>query len=130
MLHFKNGLVLATFLTTTLFVACTSDQLPEPISLACADDTVTYDNQIKPILDTYCSLSSNCHASGSSFGDYTNYASMQNILNESGFQNRVVDTPAGESSKMPPPYTDGPLEIEPADFELIQCWINQNYTEN
>lgn len=126
----KNVFYLGMVLGLLCCAACTADQLSDSSSeLSCSDDAVIYDNQIKPLIDTYCNIPE-CHDDGSSFGDYTTYAKMQSILNESNFQNRVLDKPNGDVQKMPPPYSDGPTEIADADLEFIRCWINQGYPEN
>ena len=127
----KKSILFIVLLTGIFLInACSSDSQPEPTLPACIDDSITYDNQIKPIIATYCDHP-NCHNSGSGFGDYTSFQLMNNIINDGLFENRVIDQPVGNSSKMPPPYaTIGPNVMSDEDLELVECWIANGYPEN
>ncbi len=121
--------VMASFLYG--MTACSFDKLPEPTPAEdCDVDAVTYNGQIEPLLETYCTINSDCHASGSPFGDYSSYGSMIGILNENGFENRTVIQKEDPDIGMPPDYSDGPIDFTDEDFALIECWIAAGYPEN
>lgn len=80
---------------------------------------VTYDFQIKSIIDVSCAIPG-CHNANSAFGDYTSYDEMLPILNDDGFKNRVIDI-----MDMP----DGDM-LSTQDFELVKQWVMQGYPEN
>ena len=80
---------------------------------------VTYDFQIKPIIDASCATPG-CHGANSPFGDYTDYMKMLPILNDDEFKNRVIDI-----MDMP----DGDM-LSTQDFELVKQWVMQGYPEN
>lgn len=128
----QRKLMLCMVLLAGFFLlhACSSDSQPEPTLPDCIDDNVTYDNQIKPIITTYCDHP-NCHNSGSSFGDYTSFQLMASVINSGLFEERVIDLPVGNNSKMPPPYaTIGPDVMTSEDLQLVECWIAGGYPEN
>ena len=100
--------------------SCTNDKLPEPTSNPTCDSLqVTYDLQVKSIIDGSCAFIG-CHSAGAAIGDMTDYEQMQPFLNNTGFERRVIDI-----MDMP----DGDM-LSPEDFELVECWVIQGYPEN
>lgn len=107
--------------------ACTSDTLPEVMQLElCATTMVSYDIQAKTIIDRTCSYSG-CHdPAGNAPGDFTTYAGMENWLNETRFQARVI-----EQENMPDPNDVLPENLlTPEELEFLTCWAQQGYQEN
>lgn len=103
--------------------SCTNDKLVDPSTIsnpACDTIQVSYDLQIKPIIDNSCAFATACHGSSSAFGDMTDYANMNFYLNDNFFKKRVIDI-----MDMP----DGDM-LTPEDFELLACWVNKGYPEN
>ncbi|MEM1319943.1 MAG: hypothetical protein AAGG75_06770 [Bacteroidota bacterium] len=99
--------------------ACSNDKLPEPQMVMCGD-TVTFDNQIQPIIAASCALVG-CHdGSGGAPGDYTSYALMLPNLDNGQVQDRVID-------QMDMPIA--PISISADEFELIRCWLEAGHPE-
>ena len=82
-------LILVISLTET---ACTSDQLLEPPPLEFCDTlVVSYNLQVKGIIDTNCAFSG-CHVAGSSApGNYSSFGSLQPFLTDREFRRFVID---------------------------------------
>lgn len=122
-----------TSITILCFYSCRTDKLDEPsLNTNCTPDAVTYDLQVKEIIDTYCSVSG-CHAPGGDGpGDYTNYANMSPWLTATSFERSVVDLRDDPINGMPPDWTSNPApqDLTEEDFDLIVCWIADGYPEN
>lgn len=122
----KNNLLFLLFLGSLFWLqlsqsSCTNDTLPEPdTSVNCDSLQVTYDNQVKPIIDASCAFAG-CHVAGFPWGNYTTYAGMTPFLNPSLFENEVIVT-----MDMP----DGSLTLTPEELEIMECWVSNNYAEN
>lgn len=104
--------------------SCTKDKLP-PVEEPefCDTLTVSYQLNIKPIIDTYCAYSG-CH-DGSSPGVYLTYDQMLPAL-ESG---KVADRSLN-SRDMPPSYASAGLtELPQEEYDLLNCWINGGFPE-
>ncbi|MGK0389238.1 MAG: hypothetical protein ACI94Y_001978 [Maribacter sp.] len=113
----------------TLFIlsSCTNDKLEPSEDISCnTSDIVTYDLQIKPIIDASCA-GAGCHdGNGEGPGDYNSYAGMQAAIDDDLIFNRVI-TSRNDGARMPP------IEATPLTTEnliLIQCWANDGYPEN
>ena len=100
--------------------SCTTDKLPEPANNPLCDTLqVTYNNQIKPIIDASCAYAG-CHFVGAPIGDYTDFVKLLPSLSDSKFKKRVIevkDMPEGSS-------------LSPTEFELVECWVINGYPEN
>ena len=111
------GIIFCLQITQT---SCVNDKLPESTeNPACDSLMVTYDNQVKPIIDASCAFVG-CHSVGFAFGDFTTYPSMTPYLNDSQFKNEVLitkDMPQG-----------GTLTDE--ELLILECWVASNYAEN
>ncbi|MFK7807611.1 MAG: hypothetical protein AB8F74_07435 [Saprospiraceae bacterium] len=105
--------------------SCTNDQLPEPVEADCPT-VITYDVEIKPIIDNSCAYSG-CHVSGFGSGDFTNYASLEGLLTAGTFENRVII-----ERNMPPSYApdDKPKMLTDEELDLMKCWMEGGYPEN
>jgi hypothetical protein len=102
--------------------SCSNDKLPDPATIsnpACDSIQISYDSQIKPIIDNSCAFVG-CHNANSPFGDMTDYANMSFYLNDNFFKKRVVDI-----MDMP----EGDM-LSPEDFDLVECWVSKGYPEN
>ncbi len=105
-------------------VSCDNDQLPEVEEPEFCDTLeVSYQLNIRPIVETYCAYSG-CH-DGSSPGVYLSYEGMLPNLNSGQVRERTVNT-----RDMPPSYANAGLEeLPPAEFEMMQCWLEQGFPE-
>lgn len=110
-------LLFSAFLLT-FFFACKEEN-------KCAD-SVTYTNDIKPIVNATCAISG-CHdgsAGSASPGDYRTFADIKTVVDNGKFKNRVLIL-----KDMPPSYSTGPKTLTDAQLDLIQCWADKGYKE-
>lgn len=116
-----------------LVIACTSDKLDEPIPPTfCEANMVTYDNQVKPIIDKTCAIAG-CHVLGTiAPGVFTNYEGLRPFLSDAEFKTFVIDLRDDPNLGMPPdwPTNPGPKNLTEEEFEIISCWVAQGYPEN
>lgn len=120
--------LLSLFFIASLFLiqmsqsSCTNDKLVDPSTVnnpACDTIQVTYDLQIKPIIDNSCAYAG-CHVQGFGSGDYSNYDVMTPHLSDNKFKKRVIDI-----MDMP----EGGM-LTPEEFALVECWASKGYPEN
>lgn len=115
-----------------LLTACTTDKLTEPEPPEFYDTIkVSYNLQIKEIIDTNCATPG-CHRSGSRApGDYTNYSSLEPFLVDREFKRFVVDFRNDPDIGMPPnwPTNPGPKDLTQEEFDIVSCWIEAGYPE-
>ena len=96
-------------------VAC-SKELVTPV---CDGSKPVYNTDIKSIIDATC-LSVGCHNTNSKNGDWTTYNKLKPVLDNGSFKNRIItkqDMPKGGS-------------LSQSEINLMQCWIDNGYTEN
>ncbi len=111
-----------------LFFACTNDQALEPTPCDIYGE-VSFKDDIQPVLATYCYFPSGtqaCHAAqgGTAPGAFEDYTGVKAKLDL--FPKRVL-----EEKSMPPQYSsDGPIQMEPCDLELLKIWIEQGAQDN
>lgn len=124
----KNINLLSLFILGGLFLvqisqsSCTNDKLQDPSTISnpfCDTLQITYDLQIKPIIDASCAFVG-CHVQGFAYGDYSSFDGLVPYLNDTKFKKEVITT-----MSMP----DG-FSLSATDFELVECWVNKNYPEN
>ena len=130
----KNNFYVLTLLVGglylgTMFQACTSDQLPEPMMSDCGTEVPTYTNDIKPIIDASCAYSG-CHLD-SAPGQYDSYAGLLANLESNKFRQRVIIERADPSAGMPPNYApdDRPQDLTEEELTLIECWLDAGFPE-
>lgn len=92
---------------------------------------ISYMNDIKPIITTYCFGLGNqhCHitvTNQGANGDFTTYAGLKAKVNNGSIASRVIN-PAGG---MPPSYSTGPMPVSSVDKMKIQSWINNGAPNN
>lgn len=112
---------------------CSRDQLPE--SMVECDETVTYTNVIKPIIDESCAYTG-CHDGAGGIGpaDYTRYSGgMLRHLNSGSFKSRTIDQKDNPSLGMPPSQSVYPEtikeELTPDELEMVMCWLENGFPE-
>ncbi len=119
MQRFQIFLIISTI---ALIISCSKDKL-DPNADNCPD-VITYEADIKPIVDRTCSYSG-CHDGANAPGNYNSFAGLSPFLNDSKFKARVIDR-----QDMPPNYSDGPTSLTQEELILIRCWMNGGYKEN
>lgn len=134
-MHSKIGSLLFLLVITTILIdlACVSDKLLEPeLPKICATTTVSYNLQIKEIIDTYCAVVG-CHRGGTTaLGNYITYDKMKPFLTHNEFKRFVIDLRNDPNLGMPPDWESnpGPKDLTQEDFDLLSCWIASGYPEN
>ncbi len=112
---------LMLFLVDVTFSACTKDKVqPAPIDTTCAD-TISFANDILPIMENYCT---SCHNVDNVSGGYdlSNYAGV--TVNTGKVLGSVLHD--GSASAMP----QGADKIADSLIQKINCWINQGANNN
>lgn len=110
--------------------SCNKDKLPKVENPDFCDTIqVSYNLNIKPIVDTYCAYAG-CH-DGSAPGDYSIYSGLLSNLEAGTIEDRVIDLHNTDNSqRMPPPYAVAGLDTIPqAEYEMLSCWILTGYPE-
>lgn len=125
LLMLKNNFVLNTIyiiLFLCFLFSCTSKrgELIQPKAYPCGADTltITYTTFIGSMLVKNCTFS-NCHNSGSVFGDYTIYSGIKAKVDNGSFESRVL-----KIKDMPYVGTPGPTSLDNCTLQKIQTWIN------
>ena len=103
--------------------ACTSDTIAPPDLEVCDTLLVTYNVEMKTLIDTYCAYSG-CHAAGSTDGDFSSYVEMLPFL-EGG----VVDMRVIEIGDMPPNNVSSNKKISEEERLFFQCWLENGFPE-
>lgn len=116
-------------LTTLLLClgGCTNDALPEPTEVICGDVGLTYEQDVRPIIETSCAYSG-CHL-GDAPGIYNNYDGLLRDLEDGSFRDRVVTQREDPNVGMPPNYApvDRPEDLTEEELTVITCWLEDGY---
>lgn len=128
----KNNLkTLGLILSVAGFNSCTYDNGNMVYPSAIANMDISYMNDIKPIMATYCFGLGNqqCHVSNTNqgaLGDFTTYAGLKVKVDNGTLKLRAIN-PAGG---MPPTYSTGPFPVSDPDKIKIQKWIDAGAPDN
>jgi len=130
-------LLISLFLGFIFFLgfqtACTTDRLPEPEPPELCDTLqVSYNLQVREIINTNCSFAG-CHSGGTQApGNYTTFAGLEPFLTEREFERFVIDLRNDPDLGMPPNWetNPGPQDLTPEEFDIVSCWVEAGYPEN
>lgn len=100
-----------------LMESCKKEKKEDVID--CSGVSPSYNSDVMPIINANC-LSSGCHNTGSSNGDYTSYSGLKAVASSGTLESRVVT-----NKTMP---ATSPLSLE--DRKKIKCWINSGSPNN
>lgn len=130
----NNRVLWLLFLPAVFYLqSCNTDKLPDPNEpSACDSLTVTYDLDIKPIIDASCAYAG-CHVAGASIGNFSSYEGILPLLNFGEVERRVVTLQANPAEGMPPDIyvaSSTLADLNDTDFELFRCWLENGYPEN
>lgn len=131
MLHASRFFIFLA-ITTIVIVSCSRDSF-EPREFDCPEN-VTFDNQIRPIIQSSCSYSG-CH-DGAGIGplNYNSYEGMLPHLQSGSFENRVVNLVDDAILGMPPDigvYEESiKSDLTEDEFTLMNCWLEAGFPEN
>ncbi len=116
------------------FSACTHKEIEKmiPVNIDTTGmDSISYINDIHPIIITYCYGTGNqhCHVINTNqgaIGDFTNYAGLKSKVDNGTLQSRALNAGGG----MPPSYTTGPTALTTNEKSKIQNWIDSGAPDN
>ena len=127
------SVLLIYFIVSLIAQSCTRDQLSEMPPLEFCDTLqVSYNLQVKDIIDTNCAFSG-CHVAGSAApGNYSSYSSMSPFLSDREFKKFVIDLRNDPDLGMPPDWetNPGPKNLTEEEFDIISCWVESGYPED
>ncbi len=123
-----NRSLIIAFLSvgSLFFLSCAKDKTS--LSPLECSHTYTYSSSdsfsIRPIIQLACSYQG-CHERGSSIGNFTDYQSIKNYVDNGKFFKRVID-----NKDMPPRYsTLGPKTLTTEEIAQLACWLEQGAPE-
>ena len=94
----------------------------------------TYDENVKFIIDTNCSYAGCHNGQPGTPGVYTTYGGLSGDLENGRFFNKVVELRDDPVLGMPPDESatnlGGPANLTEEEFQIILCWIENDYPEN
>lgn len=123
-----RALILGLTLLYFCLPACTTDKLPEPMTLAICDTLqASYNLNVKAIIDNSCAYSG-CHIDASA-GNYLTYEGMLSRLENGSVRNRVINLRDDPTEGMPPDYapSDRPRDLTPSELEIFECWLDAGF---
>lgn len=122
-------LVLLTALCVGFAGGCTQDSLPEPTEEPCADETLTYTDDVEEIVERTCSYSG-CHLGGAP-GLYDSYDGLRSDLESGLFRQRVIELRDDPVRGMPPAYAPAnrPDTLTEAELTIVRCWLEAGFPE-
>jgi cytochrome c5 len=105
--------------------SCTYEkkELPEPV-VNCDTAMVTYSGTISPMIQTYCSYNTACHANNGGAPPINTHADLKARVDNGQIQHRVFTL-----KDMPPSYSDkGPVPA--CDLAKLKAWIDKGAQNN
>ena len=90
----------------------------------------TYDETVKTVIDATCAYAG-CHNGTPGVpGDYSTYNGLTLDLENGSFFRRVIESADDPVLGMPPDRATGPKDLTEEEFQLILCWVENDYPEN
>ncbi len=107
--------------------SCTNDALPEPSEVQCVEEGLTYEEDVRPIIEETCAYSG-CHLGGAP-GVYNSYDGLLQDLEDGSFRDRVITQRADPNVGMPPDYApaDRAEDLTEEELTIISCWLEAGY---
>ena len=100
------------------------DPGPGEPNMLCEDVSISYANDILPIINSTCALS-DCHVFGFEHGDYTTYFGLKAKVDNGTLVTQVVS-----GRTMPPADSPGPTLLSNEQIQAFLCWINEGGLDN
>lgn len=111
--------VCVALLLSAVLIGCTNDQAEPESSIDCTSQAdVSFATHIKPIIDGNCAFIG-CHGAGSVNGVFTDYASLQEYIDNGRFNDEVI-----VKRTMPPGGN-----LDSLKYASIRCWVEANYPQ-
>jgi len=123
------SLIFSIVLILGFSISCRKDigKPLEPENAAVVDSCktdVTFNSDVKSILNTYCAINTGCHAQNNSWGNFTTYSGFKPKA-EGGLVMSLV-----ESGQMPPTYSAGPITLSKCEITKLKTWISEGCKDN
>ncbi len=119
----KYGLIIGFFIVAAGFqIGCKKEKVPPPFISAECPDTISYQNQIQPMLDVNCSTSG-CHGASGAGG-----ITLLTHFQVSDEANRVLKAMRHDSGVSNMPL--GAPKLADSLANQMSCWINQGKMDN
>lgn len=87
--------------------------------LDCSTVTISYSNNIVPILNSSCNTAA-CHDNGNQNGDFTDYDGIKEAANSGSLMNRVITNQTMPLSS----------SLSQEQLDQFECWLNANAPNN
>lgn len=116
-------------LLTTIFIgifSCNKDEEPT----ICSESNVSYNGDIKRIIDNSCAFEFGCHGGWAVLPVFTTYEGLKPSLENGGFEERIFFMDSIPIRVMPPPNTPEENLLAEDDKQLLRCWIDAGFPEN
>ena len=114
--------------------SCEYNQLPEPEPPDLCDTLrVTYENQMKSIIDNSCAYSG-CHDGMDGIGpfNFNNFEGLSNVFDK--IETRVIELKDDPANGMPPNSSVFPRSrkdnLTERELDLFRCWIEAGFPRN
>ena len=126
---------LLTLLLASLLIYSSCGDDDDDVVDTCDTFAATYNGDVNAIINATCAYAG-CHAGGSNAGpgipvgsnDFTNFASLESVLNNGAFNNRAL-----VARNMPPAASvpaGFPTELTAEQLEILTCWRDAGFPEN
>jgi len=113
----------AVCLGSIAFQSCEYNELPEPVPITAeCPDVISFQNDIKPIIDTSCAFTG-CHNGDN--GPDKNWTVFTNFQNKRANVKDRITRPAGTAGHMPAAGS-----ITQDQIQTIVCWVDQGGLNN
>ncbi len=86
------------------------------------DQSVSFSEDIVPIMDTYCAYSG-CHFGQFAWGNFKRYEEIKS-------RTQFIITEVFDFKTMPPQNASGPTELSAIALEKLECWIQNGAPNN
>jgi hypothetical protein len=125
----KNTLFLLVALIILIIGSCKKDSIEaqHPLVLVCdSAKAITFNKDVKPIIDYYCGAQAGCHSNGSASGgvQLESYEGIKNVV-ATGLLLKAIKH---ESSVVAMPK--GATKLDDCTIYIIEKWINGGYLNN
>lgn len=128
----KKTVLITSVLVLIGIAGCYNDKYdslyPAPV-VTCDTTSVSFANNVLPILNQYCNVAGGCHdAAGQSTSgfNFTTYPGIQNVATTAILVDDIKQTPSKGDNAMP----KGLPPIPQCDINIITAWVNQGALDN
>jgi len=119
MKHLNTILLLAILFSAITIQSCKDKEEDMPAG-ECPDTPLTYEAQIKEIINKSCALSG-CHGDNTAPGLFTDYNGLEIYITNGMFTTRVL-----EQRSMPP----APNQLSSKDYNDLKCWAEGGFRKD